>query len=218
MTSNVFGRFSSIGKLLFIVAGAIATLGLLPSTALAHHALSGRLPSNGLEGFYSGLAHPMIGLDHFCFVLAIGVLAATQVRGLWLPIVFVLAGLGGTLLHLAEFNLPLVEVGVAGSLLLAGWFLARRQGLPLVALLGLGAIAGIFHGYAYGESIVGAEMTPLTAYLAGLTLIQLGVAIAVAQFFKTVIQRATQNPATLLRYAGFTFFGAGIAFLSTALG
>jgi len=25
----------------------------------------------------------------------------------------------------------------------------------------LGAIAGLFHGYAYGESIIGAGMTPL---------------------------------------------------------
>jgi len=28
----------------------------------------------------------------------------------------------------------------------------------------LGAIAGLFHGYAYGESIIGAGMTPLFAY------------------------------------------------------
>ena len=37
---------------------------------------------------------------------------------------------------------------------------------------GLVAFAGIFHGYAYAESIFGAEPTPLYAYLAGFAIIQ----------------------------------------------
>ena len=37
--------------------------------------------------------------------------------------------------------------------------------------------AGLFHGWAYGESIFGAEQTPLIAYLAGFSLVQLVVAV-----------------------------------------
>jgi len=32
-------------------------------------------------------------------------------------------------------------------------------------------IAGIFHGYAYGESIIGARVAALVAYLIGFTVI-----------------------------------------------
>ena len=38
--------------------------------AMAHHAMGGRMPANFFEGFISGLAHPIIGLDHFAFIQA----------------------------------------------------------------------------------------------------------------------------------------------------
>ncbi len=202
---------------------SLAGLSVFPLPVLAHHPLGGRLPASGFEGFLSGLAHPMIGPDHFLFVLAIGLLAVTQVRGLWLPVVFAIAGLGGTLLHLAELDLPLLELAIALSLVLAGWLLARRQAPGRWSLLGLGAIAGIFHGYAYGEAIVGAEASPLGGYLLGLALIQIGVAAAVyglAKFGTARVlgsARVLDASETWLRYAGFTILGAGIAFLSGTL-
>jgi urease accessory protein len=51
----------------------------------------------------------------------------------------------------------------------AGWWMA------------LFVIAGFFHGYAYGESIYGAEPMPLVAYLAGVivqTVLVGGIALA----------------------------------------
>jgi urease accessory protein len=41
----------------------------------------------------------------------------------------------------------------------------------------LAALAGLFHGYAYGEAVVGAGMDPIMAYLAGLCLIQMAIAV-----------------------------------------
>ena len=41
------------------------------------------------------------------------------------------------------------------------------------------AVAGLVHGYALGESIVGAEPSPLLAYLAGLLIIQTAIGVAV---------------------------------------
>lgn len=215
-----------LGKIAGVALVAWAGLSFLPLPALAHHAMGGRLPMSGMEGFLAGLAHPVIGPDHLLFVLAIGALASTQAGGVWLPVVFVLTGLGGTLLHLAEMNLPLLEIFVSVSLVLAGWLLARRQTPGLAVLLGLGAIAGIFHGYAYAESIIGAESSPLGGYLVGLATIQLGIAVAVCQWCQflrlskagvTEANGSGRSVENLLRYAGFTFFGAGLAFLSGAL-
>lgn len=206
--SNGFGSlFCSLGTV------ALASA-LYAQPALAHHPLGGRLPANAFEGLMSGLAHPILGLDHFLFVLAIGLLALRVSVGLWLPVAFVLGGLGGAAFHLGSGNLPWVEIGVTGSLALAGFCLARQAEPKSLWMLGLGAVAGLFHGYAFGEAIFGAEMTPLWSYLLGLTVAQLGVAATVYGLAKAVTARLTQNPLTLLRYAGFTFCGVGLAFLS----
>lgn len=182
---------------------------------LAHHAISGRTPANGFEGFISGLAHPIIGLDHFVFVVAIGLLAATQVRGIGLPIAFVLMALAGTGLHLMELNLPLPEVLISASVLGVGILLTLSYRPNLLLLTGLSMIAGLFHGYAYGESIIGAEMTPLLSYLLGFTAIQLGIAMGAFSMGKLVLAKSGDLP---LRQIGFIVCGAGAAFLSAAIG
>ena len=189
---------------------------LLAAPALAHHPLGGRLPGSAFEGFLSGLAHPVLGPDHFLFILAIGILAATTRRGWLLPVAFVATSFLGSLLHLAEISVPLLEIVISASLLLAGWLLARSQQAALGFMVGLGAIAGVFHGYAYAEAIFGAEMMPLSAYLTGLAAVQLSIALGVC----AITQRLTASsdgPGQALRYAGFTFFGAGMAFLASTL-
>lgn len=215
--SGGFSRVSSAwGNGLCAVTTVAIASGLYAQPALAHHPLGGRLPTNAFEGLMSGLAHPILGLDHFLFVLAIGLLALRVAVGLWLPVIFVLGGLGGAVLHWNAVSLSLgwVEIGVTGSLALAGFFLAQEAAPRSLMMLGLGAIAGLFHGYAFGEAIFGAEMTPLWSYLLGLTLVQLAVAAAVYGGAKVWGDRVLKNPATVLRYAGFTFLGAGLALLS----
>lgn len=209
-----YGLSNGFGSLLCSFGTVALASALYAQPALAHHPLGGKLPSNAFEGLMSGLAHPILGPDHFLFVLAIGLLALRVSVGLWLPVAFVLGGLGGAALHLSSGNLPLLEVGITGSLILAGFFLARQAEPNSLWMLGLGAIAGLFHGYAFGEAIFGAEMTPLWSYLIGLTVIQLGVATTVAVVAKAATARWVQNPLMILRYAGFTFCGAGVAFLS----
>lgn len=199
------------------VMGTIGLIGLsigFSTPVLAHHAFGGRLPINGFEGFLSGLAHPIIGLDHFAFVVAVGLLAATMQRGLGLPIVFALAALGGTGVHLLSLNLPIPEVFVSASVLIVGVILAMQYTPNFSVSLGLGAIAGLFHGYAYGEAIVGAEMSPTIAYLLGFTTIQIAVAIG-AYFAGRFILRQP-NPLGL-RHIGFILCGAGAAFFSAAV-
>lgn len=190
---------------------------LLAHPAKAHHAMDGQVPTNFVQGFLSGLAHPVIGVDHLAFVIAVGLLAVTKQRGIWISIAFVLAALGGTALHLQGVNLPISEFFVAASVLVFGILLALPQSPNLAVMIGLGAIAGIFHGYAYGEAIVGATVNPLVAYLLGFTVMQLAIALGAAKVGRLAVQLVDRTPQSL-RYAGFTICGLGAAFMVSRLG
>lgn len=153
---------------------------LAPSTASAHHAMGGETPRTFLEGFISGLAHPVIGPDHLAFIVAIALAAGALGLGLRVPALFVAASLAGVLLHVAEVGIPLSEALVAVSLILAGVLLLLRLGVPSAGWLLFAAVAGLLHGYAFGEAVVGADRATVGAYLAGLTIVQMSLAAAIA--------------------------------------
>lgn len=203
----------------FTTVGALASLAILLSatSVSAHHPFGGTTPSNFFEGFFSGIGHPLIGSDHFAFIVAVGLLAAVKKQGMVIPIAFVLASLAGTGLHLASFSLPAPEFFISASVLLFGILLAMKRSPNLGVVSVLAAIAGIFHGYAYGEAVVGAEMTPLVSYLAGFTLVQLGIAIGAYKIAQAAISKTTNQPLLSLRFAGFAIGGIGAAFLSSLM-
>lgn len=164
---------------------AIAALvTILPVPGFAHHAMDGAVPATAWEGIASGIAHPVIGLDHLAFLLAAGTLAAAAPRlgGLWALAAFLGAGLVGALLHLAGTGLGPVEAAVALSVLLAGMALlapvSRRRGTALVWLAAAFGAAGLFHGHAYAEAVVGAGPAPVMAYLATLVAVQVAIGLA----------------------------------------
>ncbi|NJM97845.1 MAG: HupE/UreJ family protein [Phormidesmis sp. RL_2_1] len=218
------------------ISAALAML-LAAAPAMAHHPFGRQAPQTIFEGFVSGIGHPVLGLDHLAFVIAVGLLAAVLRRGVLLPIVFLLAALVGTSLHLAGLNLPAPEFVIAGSVVLFGGLAASEQSLkslnsPLSMLwvITLTSFAGLFHGYAYGESIIGAEPTPLVAYLVGFTLVQGAIASAAYQLAhqalsprhhtdqKGTAQRLDNSAGPVsVRYAGFAILGAGIACLGQLL-
>jgi len=80
-------------------------------------------------------------------------------------------------------------------------------------VVGLAALAGLFHGYAYGEAVIGAGMDTVVAYLAGFAVIQTAIAVA-AYSLATRLTGKTEGSALNLRFAGFTLAGVGAAFLS----
>ncbi|HEY9638594.1 MAG TPA: HupE/UreJ family protein [Coleofasciculaceae cyanobacterium] len=201
-------------KLLVAITGI--SLLLFASPAMAHHAMGGKMPSNFFEGFLSGLAHPLIGLDHFAFIVSIGLLAAIKRQGIWIPVAFIVSAMLGTGLHLMGLNLPGVELFVSGSILLFGTLLVLKDSPNTTTIIALAAIAGVFHGYAYGESIFGAQMSPLLAYLLGFTSIQLVVATGTFKISQSFIQRNSQQQLPYnLRSAGLVICGIGLAFLSS---
>lgn len=187
------------------------------SPAAAHHALSGKLPANFFEGFMSGLAHPIIGIDHFVFVVAIGLLCARQPNKFCIPAAFVLAAMSGTGIHLLGLDLPRVEIVISASVIAFGAMLMVARTTNGIVIAGLGAIAGLFHGYAYGESIVGAPMPPLVAYLIGFSLIQYGVAIAALLIGEVVSQKFASQVSGVMRLAGLIICPIGVVFLTTSL-
>ncbi|GAB4372882.1 MAG: HupE/UreJ family protein [Elainellaceae cyanobacterium] len=189
---------------------------MLALPAYAHHPTGSKLSSTFIEGLLSGLGHPIIGIDHLAFIITVGLLAVTVINGLWMPIAFVLSALVGTGIHLVSFDLPAPELFISASVLLFGGILAMNNQPKIGLVIPLAAIAGLFHGYAYGEAIVGATPVPLFAYLLGFTLMQIGIALSAYKIGSIAIQQA-ESSSQSLRFAGFTALGIGIAFLSAQL-
>ncbi|MDX2157989.1 MAG: HupE/UreJ family protein [Hyphomicrobiaceae bacterium] len=159
--------FISIRRPAAVAAGLI----LLATPASAHHAMDGKLPSTLLEGLLSGLGHPVIGPDHLAFIIAIGIAAALVPAGLGVIGAFIAASTAGVLIHLGAITLPMGELLVAGSVIAAGGLVALGHRAGNGAWLALAVLAGVVHGYAFGEAIVGAESRVIGAYLAGIAIV-----------------------------------------------
>jgi urease accessory protein len=178
-------------------------------SAQAHHVMGGRTPETFMQGFLSGLAHPVIGLDHLAFIVGMGLAAGVATLNLAIPVVFIVASALGVGLHVQGVALPAAELVVAASVLLIGAMVAAGRALPTGGWVALFALAGLFHGYAFGESIFGAERAPLEAYLAGLVIVQTVLAVGIAL-------TARRGAADMIkpRLAGAAIAGIGIAILA----
>ena len=159
----------------------------------------------------SGLGHPVIGLDHFAAMVAVGCLAAAHRAAPALALGFVLAMIGGVALHVHGATVPGAEILVAFSVVALGAILLSRRAMTAAAALTLFAFVGLIHGYALGELIYGAEPTPLYAYLLGLAVIQSAVALAAMSVARMLMLRAAD--VSPLRLVGAGIAGIGLAVL-----
>ncbi|ELS02897.1 hydrogenase/urease accessory protein [Xenococcus sp. PCC 7305] len=203
-----------------VVLAFIAIQLLITAPALAHHPLDGRLPANFFEGIMSGFGHPVIGFDHLAFVIASGLLALKITGGILIPIAFVLATGIGAGIHLLSINLPIPEIVIAVSVVLFGILLTiksqRKKNFNYgLKISGLAGLAGIFHGFAYGEGIFGAEPTPMFAYLIGFIMIQLVISLGI--YFIANKARIIVSAKYLIPILGVAIVSTGIVFLSSAL-
>ena len=197
--------------LLRFCALAVALLGAT-APASAHHAMGGGLPRSAFEGFVSGLGHPLLGLDHAAFLLGAGIAAAFLPRALGLTLAFVIATIAGCLLNVSGVMLPLAEIVVAASVVLLGTLVLSGRRFAGALYAGLFIVAGLFHGYAYGQSILGAEQSPLFAYLIGVAVVQTFVALAMTGVVRSIWNAATPD-AMSTRLTGALVAGIGAAFL-----
>lgn len=170
-----------------------ATLLLPAASSHAHHPMGGNTPETFLQGFLSGLGHPVIGADHLTFVLGLGVLAAMfSVRLATLAGTFIAATVLGLCLYLQTQTLPAAEALVALSVLLMGGMMLSTKPLRLLLRVMLPG-SGLLHGYAYGEAILGAETQQVIAYIAGFSLIQAAIAILGGLAYRHAISLAARS-------------------------
>ncbi len=188
----------------------------MSAPAYAHHPMGGVTPSNFVEGLLSGIGHPIIGIDHLAFVIGIGLAASFLARGLIMPAFFIGATILGTGIHLLAVDLPIAEVVISASVLLLGAMIVTKRDLPTLLWAGLFAVAGIFHGYAYGEAIIGAEATPLVAYLGGFAVTQYLIAAGAFLVAKRGVTMLDAKPVET-RIAGGFVAGVGFVFLFSAV-
>src|SRR5689334_1342754 len=141
-----------------------------------------------------------------------------QFRRLGLSLIvmaFVLAMMAGVALHLHGATMPGAEILVALSVIALGALMLGDRQMPVGAALLLFAMVGAVHGYALGESIYGAEPTPLYAYLLGLAVIQSAVALVAARIAGSIMTRSADiSP---LRFIGAGIAGIGLAVLMQQL-
>jgi urease accessory protein len=182
----------------------LAIMMVIAEPAWAHHVMGGKLPQTFLQGLLSGLGHPVIGIDHLAAIVGVGILAALVGRSAAVVLAFSVAVIAGVGLHLAKIDLPASELFVGLTTLLIGALVIARRSMGAGAAALLFAIAGLVHGYALGESIVGAEASPLIAYLLGLLVIQTAIGISVY----AAVRSLAGWPA---RTAGLTVVGVLVA-------
>jgi urease accessory protein len=100
----------------------------------------------------SGLAHPLMGLDHLAAMIAVGLWAAVAGgKRIWIwPAVFVFAMLVGGFIGHAGIELPQVEPAIALSVVVLGALVATGVSAPVPIGAALVAVFAIFHGHAHG--------------------------------------------------------------------
>jgi urease accessory protein len=120
---------------------------IFPLPALAHDIM-------GKIGFYDGLSHPVLGLDHLLAMISVGIISA-QIggRAIWtVPSIFVIlmtiGGLFGFLLIVQEFYF--VEIGIVFSVILLGIGISIENKIPTKLIMIFVATFGLFHGIAHG--------------------------------------------------------------------
>jgi urease accessory protein len=142
-------------KKLYVQKITFLLLTILPAVAFAHSESSG-------NGFISGLAHPIFGLDHLLAMLGVGIVSAQYGgRLIWLvPALFVAFMVIGGILGANGIGLPFVELGIALSVLVLGICIMLANNQRFMSWLVPTTIAfvivfGSLHGHAHGVEMPG---------------------------------------------------------------
>jgi urease accessory protein len=146
------------------------------------------MPTTIFEGLMAGLHHPAVGFDHLAFILTLGVVAALIPAGGALIAAFVATAAIGAWAHGVNYDFPLSEQFVAASVILAGLLVVLGLGARQIVWLPVGAIAGLLHGYAFGEEVLGADGPVIAAYLVGIVVVCAAIAVGVMQLTSRVLR------------------------------
>lgn len=108
-----------------------------------------------VAGFFSGLEHPVSGLDHVLAMVAVGLWGAQLgPPAIWiLPVTFPIVMAFGGMLGLMGVKLPGIEVCIALSAIALGFMVLREAKPHFWAAAMLVAFFAIFHGHAHGTEL-----------------------------------------------------------------
>jgi urease accessory protein len=136
-------------RLLLAPAVALVFVGATIAGAAAH-----TYGAHG-AGFAQGFLHPFGGIDHLLAMVAVGLWAAQRGgRALWaVPGAFVAMMAVGGIAGAFGVTLPLVELGIALSLIVLGAAVALSIRLPVAAAAALVGLFALFHGHAHGSEL-----------------------------------------------------------------
>jgi urease accessory protein len=171
------------------------------------------MPTTSLEGLLSGLHHPAVGLDHVAFIVVLGVVAALMRPGLPTILAFVATAAIGTYARALNFDYPYVEQLVSVSVVAAGLLIALGLGANKAIWLPFAAIAGLLHGYAFGEEVLGADGPVVAAYIVGGTVACLAIALA-AMLISSKFLALSDPGSRLLKIAGALISVLGVVLLA----
>jgi len=167
------------------------------------------------EGFIWGIADPVISLDRFAGIVALGLFSAKYVRGSWLNLTFVIAAICGQLINLSPVMLPGAAIVIAICTIALGVMLITPIPINWLAIAILSATAGIFQGYADARYIIGAEIFTVITYVIGVALTQAVIIMSAREIGITFgINEINQIFPKIIRFAGLVFCAIGIVFLS----
>lgn len=186
---------------------------VIASSAFAHHGMDGALPTTFFQGLISGLAHPVIGFDHLAFLIAMAAAAAYVGRNFMLPLAFVATTIVGAFVHFLAVDIPANETIIAITVFLTGFAVLNSDKVTTNTFIALFAISGLFHGYQYAESIVGADVAVIGSYLFGFGAIQALVAFVAMNIISKSI--AVNN--TAIKTIGAIILGFGLSLITGSI-
>ena len=207
------------------ITGLSALAALITTPALAHHPLAGAPMETFSHGVLSGIGHPLLGFDHFFFVVAVGLAAAMIGRLSTAPFGYLAGMVGGIALVASGIALPAVELIIAASLIVLGGLVASGARLSTPVVLTLFAAAGLFHGWAFGGAVAGQEGgvggMVFVGYLLGLAVTQYAIAYLAGTLLAKGESLRPRLAGAVVAGVGATFFlenVEGIAFAALGLG
>ena len=165
-------------------------------------------------GLAAGFTHPLLGLDHLLAMIAVGLFAAARGgKALWLvPLAFVAMMAGGGALAMTGIQVPMVELGIALSVVVLGAAVALRLSLPVAGAMALVGAFALFHGHAHGAEIpAGASALTYAAGFVAATAMLHGIGLAIGMAAGYGSRRTGQ---WAVRSAGSVMALAGVGMLA----
>ncbi|MCP1661054.1 HupE/UreJ family protein [Neisseria perflava] len=158
----------------------LIALTTVSAAAMAH-------PGHADTGLMSGLVHPVSGIDHILAMLGVGLWAASLGgKARWaLPAGFVAMMAVGFAFGANGGEIPMMEQGIAASVLVIGLAAAWAKRIPVAAAAALVGVFALFHGVAHGVEMHGSSAL---AYAGGF-LVSTVVLLAAGLFAGTALSK-----------------------------